>query len=819
MKLNKKFMSALLAGALAIAAVPTLAFAEDAATEPTNPPASQEETDAQTFEVGTLDDFQQALKDANAGDTIKLTDNINLTAADTTGVSLNGSVINVPVGVTLDGDKHAITVTENWALTQDNKPQFHIVGVMSNATSTDPSTTIRNLTIAGNETTKAGVSAFGCQGTVNLVNVTIKNCGTDAVQVNNSNVVAENLTTEGNKWGAVNVDKDPASFELKSGTLNETLKIWTELKDEDNIITVPDTWARVDGDNFDNYAPKDTLKENVVRNETTDSYYQTAKLAVEAAKDGDVIDMQGTSYASCLQFNKSLTLKNGSVKAIAIVSNGDLDKLNFEDITFTGVDNPYNDIKPAALYIQGYQGVVKEVNVTNCHFNGPTNEAAVGITTLNVGTMNITGSEFSNYEDATVQNPNYNEFDGGILTYSNNKVTNTKTGFKVFGAKKVTVTDNTFDKSAGVTLASNWNKDGRTTNDVTIEKNSFNQAPAVDVQTENGKPGYEGDLALDHNYWGAASGPADGMILAPEGVKVTTEPYYRAASMKAEDLSNYVPSGPARYVINVAKAENGTVTADAKNGIRGDEITLTVKAADGYKIDKVSATDRKNKAIKLTDKGNGVYTFTMPASPVSVSATFVKDSTPAPKPEPEKMPFTDVADGAWYAEPVQYVYDNGLMTGTSKDLFSPNLTTTRGMIVSILYRLEGEPAVSGNAPFADVAADKYYADAINWAAANNVVSGYSADTFAPDQAISREQMACILYRYAQLKGYDTTKTETYWAFSDANQVSGYADVPMQWALGNRLITGTTQITLEPQGSATRAQVAAILQRFCETIVK
>ena len=180
--------------------------------------------------------------------------------------------------------------------------------------------------------------------------------------------------------------------------------------------------------------------------------------------------------------------------------------------------------------------------------------------------------------------------------------------------------------------------------------------------------------------------------------------------------------------------------------------------------------------------------------------------------------FTDVADTDWFADAVQYVSDNGMMNGTSETTFGPNETTTRGMIVTILYRLEGEPEAEATSAFADVAADMYYADAVNWAAANNIVTGYDDTSFGPDDTITREQMAAILYRYAQYKGYDvTTGGMALNEYTDAGQISEYAVPAMQWANENGLITGSTATTIEPQGTALRAEEATILMRICEGI--
>ena len=272
-------------------------------------------------------------------------------------------------------------------------------------------------------------------------------------------------------------------------------------------------------------------------------------------------------------------------------------------------------------------------------------------------------------------------------------------------------------------------------------------------------------------------------------------------------------SGTTRYSVEVRGTTGGTVTASPTRAAKGATVTLTVRADEGYQLDGLTVTDSKGGTVKLTDKGSGTYTFTMPASKVTVQATFTQNQSGT-------LPFTDVKTGDWFYEAVQYVYDKGMMTGVSADRFAPASTTTRGMIVTILYRLENEPAVSGGSAFTDVENGAWYADAVAWAAANDIVNGTSATTFAPNSPITREQMATMLYRFAQYKGMDAvTLQENLTGYPDGDQVSDYAIPAMNWAVGQGLIAGMENGTLVPQGSATRAQVATILMRFCENIMQ
>ena len=167
---------------------------------------------------------------------------------------------------------------------------------------------------------------------------------------------------------------------------------------------------------------------------------------------------------------------------------------------------------------------------------------------------------------------------------------------------------------------------------------------------------------------------------------------------------------------------------------------------------------------------------------------------------------------------MKYVCENGFMKGISETAFGPDRTTTRAMAVTMLYRLEGEPDAAASG-FADVPADAYYADAVAWAQANDIVNGVSETAFAPDDPVTREQMAAVLYRYASYKGSDVTAPGSLAGYTDAPQISAYAADAMGWANAAGLITGNTGTTLNPRGNATRAEVATILMRFCEDIVR
>ena len=179
-------------------------------------------------------------------------------------------------------------------------------------------------------------------------------------------------------------------------------------------------------------------------------------------------------------------------------------------------------------------------------------------------------------------------------------------------------------------------------------------------------------------------------------------------------------------------------------------------------------------------------------------------------------PFTDVDAAEWYADAVQYVYEKGIMVGSSDTTFSPKVVTTRGMVVTLLHNLEGKPAAEGTT-FTDVPVGQWYADAVSWASANEIVSGYGNGLFGPDDIITREQMVTILNHYSTYKGYETATAVSIESYADAAQVSSFAVEPMGWAIANKLVSGTGNNMLSPKGNATRAEIAAIMMHFCENI--
>lgn len=269
------------------------------------------------------------------------------------------------------------------------------------------------------------------------------------------------------------------------------------------------------------------------------------------------------------------------------------------------------------------------------------------------------------------------------------------------------------------------------------------------------------------------------------------------------------------YLITVDRVSGGRVTVQPGRADKGDTVTITVYPNDGYELDELVVTDSRGNEIDLDARSATRFTFTMPSGKVTVEASFVREGGQTQTPQ---TTFADVPASAWYYDAVEYVYENGLMSGVSGGRFAPDDTLTRAMLVQTLYAMEGRPAAA-SAGFADVASGDWYASAVNWAAANGVVSGVSETGFGPNNALTREQLALILYRFAQYKGYDVTGTSDLAAYADGSSVSGWAAEAMGWAVDAGLISGVGGNQIAPTGTASRAQVAQILMNFCENVAR
>lgn len=259
-------------------------------------------------------------------------------------------------------------------------------------------------------------------------------------------------------------------------------------------------------------------------------------------------------------------------------------------------------------------------------------------------------------------------------------------------------------------------------------------------------------------------------------------------------------SGKTTYKVTTSAVNNGGVNASPSNAEKGATITITLSPDKGYKLDKLTVTDGSGKSVSTVKKSDTVYTFTMPASAVKVGVSYVKATE-----TPSKTKFNDVSANDWFASAVDYVTGKGMMNGTAANTFSPKANTTRGMLMTVLARHAGEDTTGGSV---------WYEKGMNWAKANGVSDGTN-----PQVNITREQLAAMLYRYAQNKKYDVSGAKSLDGYTDAQSVSSYAVPALQWANAAGVVNGKSGSKLDPKGYATRAEVAAMLMRFCENVEK
>ena len=269
------------------------------------------------------------------------------------------------------------------------------------------------------------------------------------------------------------------------------------------------------------------------------------------------------------------------------------------------------------------------------------------------------------------------------------------------------------------------------------------------------------------------------------------------------------------YPVQVEEnSQNGGVQVSPKNAVPGTLVTVTPQPAPGYELATLSVLDQYGNEVDVNPLGNGNYSFKMPRSGVKVEATFYCTGS-------ELCPthhLSDVLVKAWYHDAVDYVVEHGIMTGTSATTFEPNTTLSRAMVAQILYNLEGQPTVTGESTFTDVSGH-WAIDAITWAQKTGVVTGYENNTFRPNQAVTREELAQVLYNYAQYKKITLPALGDLSKFPDGDKVSPWARTAMKWATGLGVINGYEDSTLEPGGDSTRAQAASILMNFDVNLVE
>lgn len=387
---------------------------------------------------------------------------------------------------------------------------------------------------------------------------------------------------------------------------------------------------------------------------------------------------------------------------------------------------------------------------------------------------------------------------GKIIVDNGGKLTGNVTGTVIYKVTGVSLNKDslTLDVGGSETLTATITPDNATNQNVTWKSDNENVA-TVDA---NG------------NVTAVGAGEATITVTTEDGNKTATCTVTVPAPPEPEPEPTPPPYIPPTYAVATPETPGGTVTVSPSRASRGRTVTITAAPDTGFALESLTVLDSRGNEIALTDKGNGKYTFTMPASRVTVEASFA----PAP------LPFEDVAPGAWYESAVRYAYFHNIMEGMRETEFAPATALTRAMAVQILYNLEGQPDLSDENlgyPYEDVDAQAWYGDAVYWARITGVATGYGDGTFQPGDSITRQEFAQMLYNYAKYKGYDLSAEGDLSTFPDANSIADWAEAAMSWANGNELINGHDDGTLEPDGTATRAQAASILMQFDQNLVE
>ena len=487
------------------------------------------------------------------------------------------------------------------------------------------------------------------------------------------------------------------------------------------------------------------------------------------------------------------------------------------------------------------------LNVKNC---GELGLSAQKIVAKNGATINVDGAGktgvlakdlvLENGSDLNVSNC------GAKLPFASDWSPDTK-GYK--NAVEIKMDGNvSLSGTSEINLTNNTNKEGKDINNVYLPKGdvSVSQNSSVNGNIVNGEP-VQGDYRVEYIvngevYYSVTVTAKNDKVTytAPKdpsrsgytfkgwdynGADVTVATDNQASFKPSADKNVYQfearfsSNTPAvtEYSVTVKKTDNGSVSVSPKRAEAGDKVTINVDPDKGYVVDAVVVTDKDGDKITVTKKSATKYTFTMPKSRVDVKVTFKAEQ--AEPEQPSEMPFVDVVKDAWYYPAVEYVYNNDLMNGTNGGLtFEPNVNLNRAMMAAVLYNMEGGPDCDKSGLFSDVADGMWYTDAVNWAASNNIVSGMPDGTYAPNQALTREQMASILYRYAEYKGIKTDARADLGKFTDGNTTSAWATDVVQWAVAEKLINGVGT-ELQPKGTASRAQVATVLMNYCENVAK
>ena len=526
----------------------------------------------------------------------------------------------------------------------------------------------------------------------------------------------------------------------------------------------------------------------LLRDYTTGSTFNSGSVARVVNLNGYTWTCTGTDANSAAfeinNPNASLTVKNGKIVSSQLVglipsAMGGTIKYDNSSLTFENVEmsttatsgietngNNTNDsvtLKNSTLNVPNGFGIYfpssGSLTIDNSTINAKTMgvQVCAGNLSINAGsTITVSGGPVVKTEnDGAIQ-------DGAAISIVNRK------GYK--GLDKIEVTGGTFTAKSGnaAIKAYDWQNntaaDFTASDKVSISGGTFSSA----VKPEYCAPGFVPKANSDGTY---------------------------GVTRHSSGSSSY---DPTYSVSTPSKTENGSVTVSPKSASKGDTVTVTVKPDSGYVLETLTVTDKNGNELTLKDKGDGKYTFTMPAGKVEVKATFMEDNSMLNF-------FYDVPNGAYFYEAVKWAVENGITTGVGNDLFAPEQPCTRAQIVTFLWRAAGSPEPKAMSSFTDVPANAYYAKAVAWAVENGITNGMTATMFAPDATCTRGQSVTFLYR--ALKGTASGSTN----FTDVKSDAFYADA-INWAVANNVTNGTSNTTFSPNADCTRAEIVTFLYR-------
>ncbi len=632
----------------------------------------------------------------------------------------------------------------------------------------------------------------------------VSGSGTPTVTVSNNAIVRANGGIANNsstsiQYGTGNKENGGIVWNGTEGTVYGNVTLQEDLEiGEGESLTIPD------GSSLDMNGHTITV-ESGGKLDGKPTGEGTVKIAptitTESLPDGEV----GTVYSQTLTATGDPTITwnvtSGTLPAgLTLDTNtgtisGTPTTANTYNFTVTATNDSGNDSKQFSLTIDPKQTVsVTGVTLDQAELSLYTGESKTLIATVQPS-------------DATIQNVTWESSNTEVATVdANGKVT-------AEGEGEATITVTTADGGKTATCAVTVTAAPVPVSGVSLNKDSTSLTVG---DTETLTATVAPDNATNRAVTWASSNPSvakveNGVVTAlacgTAVITATTQDGNHTATCAVTVRPDIPPANP-NYRITVEATQGGTVTADPTAAKAGTTVTLTPVPDRGYQVGAVAVTDRFGDAVAVTEQADGTYTFTMPNGQVTVTVTF----------EQAPLPFHDVTEGDWFYDAVRCAYENSLMDGVGDNLFAPNSQTTRAQLVTILHRLAGQPAVSGDLIFTDVEAGTWYADAVAWAAENGIVNGTTDTTFAPGEDITREQLVTVLYRYAESKGYDVSASADLSGYPDAGQVQDYAQPAMAWAVAEGIVEGVDG-NLNPTGDATRAQIATILMRFCEGVAK